>query len=187
MTTSGHVALLRGINVGGRNRVAMSDLRAALEAAGLGPVSTYIASGNVLLHSASAGEQLEQSIEAALEQHLGLRLVVVVRSHSELGDVVAQAPPGFGDRPDTYLCDAVFLKAPLTPDEVLAAVRPREGVDVAWPGDRVVYFQRLAAQRQRSRLSTLVGTTPYELVTIRSWATTTRLLALLDAEAGERP
>lgn len=51
--TTRHVALLRGINVGGRNAVAMADLQEAFEAGGYGAVSTYIRTGNVLFESAA--------------------------------------------------------------------------------------------------------------------------------------
>jgi uncharacterized protein (DUF1697 family) len=176
------VALLRGINVGGRNPVSMTALRAAVEAAGYDEVSTYIQSGNVLFSAAGdlPSTSLEPLLEGDLAASLGLSLVVVVRSHDELRRVVADAPPGFGERPDTFHSDAVFLKHPLTSAEAMGVVRLREGVDAAWAGEGVLYFQRLSARRSRSRMSAIVGTPPYRLMTIRSWATTARLLLLLD-------
>ena len=59
-------------------------------------------------------------------------------------------------------------------------VKLRDGVDRAWPGRGVVYFERLSAQRTKSRMSSIVGTPEYSNMTIRSWNTTTKLLALLD-------
>ncbi|HSK27966.1 MAG TPA: DUF1697 domain-containing protein [Jiangellales bacterium] len=180
MATTRYVALLRGINVGGRNKVAMRDLRAAFEVAGYGSVATYIQSGNVLFSTDAARAGLESDVEAMLEGRLGVPLVVVVRSHLQLSRVVHQAPDGFGTAPDTYYSDVLFLKAPLTSGRAMRVVQLREGVDAAWPGRGVLYFQRLGARRVQSKLSKIVGTPEYQRMTIRSWTTTTRLLALLD-------
>ena len=62
----------------------------------------------------------------------------------------------------------------------MTVVSLREGVDQAWPGAGVVYFQRLSARRTQSRMSGIAGTPEYKLMTIRSWTTTTKLLGLLD-------
>jgi uncharacterized protein (DUF1697 family) len=177
------VALLRGINVGGRNIISMADLRATFEAERYAAVRTYIQSGNVLLESDTPSEELEADIEAMLTRRLGLPLVVVVRSDQALRDVVANAPDGFGAQPDRYHCDAVFLKAPLRSRQAMDAIELRDGVDRAWPGHGVLYFARLSARRAQSRMSRIVGTPEYQLMTVRSWRTTTRLLALIDEHA----
>jgi uncharacterized protein (DUF1697 family) len=181
MPSARYVALLRGINVGGRNPIAMADLRAAFEVHGCGSVSTYIQSGNVLFESSAARASLEDDIERMLEHTFGVPLVVVVRSHRELRKVVDNAPDGFGAAPARYHSDAIFLKAPLRSKQVMRTIRPREGVDEAWPGTGVVYFARVSARRAESRMSRIAATPEYQRMTIRSWATTTKLLALLDA------
>jgi len=58
---------------------------------------------------------------------------------------------------------------------------PRPGVDEVWPGTGVIYSQRLSAQRTKSRLGKIVGTPAYKSMTIRSWATTLKLLELVEA------
>jgi len=174
------VALLRGINVGGRNKVAMSELRSAFEDAGHTDVGTYIQSGNVLFRSSVPRAKLEAEVERMLERHLGYPIVVVVRSQAQLRAVVAKAPKGFGATPKTYHSDAIFLRSPLTPTQVMKMVKLRDGVDRAWPGQGVIYFQRLSAERTKSRMSSIVGTPEYANMTIRNWNTTTKLLALLD-------
>jgi uncharacterized protein (DUF1697 family) len=174
------VALLRGINVGGRNAVSMADLRRTFEEDGHRAVTTYGNSGNVLFESEAPAAGMEARLEAVLEQRFGLPLMVVVRSHRQLRRVVEQAPEGFGTQPDTYHSDAVFLKAPLTSRQVMRVVELREGVDRAWPGTGVVYFARLSARRTASRMGRIVGTPEYQRMTIRSWSTTTKLLDLLD-------
>ena len=177
------VALLRGVNVGGRNVVAMADLRAAFEAEGYAAVRTHIQSGNVLFESDAPGDSLEARLEEMLERRLGVSPVVVVRSRRELRNVVGKAPEGFGEQPARYHCDVVFLKPPLTSAQAMRVVALRDGVDRAWPGTGVIYFARLSERRSQSRMSRIVGTPEYQRMTIRSWATTTRLLDLLDQHA----
>lgn len=180
MASKQYVALLRGVNVGGKRKVPMSALREALERAGYARVRTYIQSGNVLLETDRPAAEIEDHVEATLERAFGFPIVVVVRSHQQFRNVVAKAPEGFGDQPDRHHSDAVFLKAPLTAKQAMGVVELRDGVDEAWPGRGVVYFQRLSAQRTRSRMSKIVATPEYQQMTIRSWATTLKLLALLE-------
>jgi uncharacterized protein (DUF1697 family) len=180
MAMTRYVALLRGINVGGRNPVAMADLRAAFEDHGCGSVCTYIQSGNVLFDSDTPRGGLEDDLEGMLERRFGVPLVVVVRSARQFRNVVRKAPDGFGTEPDRYHSDVVFLMAPLTSRQAMKVVALRDGVDQAWPGTGVVYFARLSAERTKSRMSKIVGTPEYQQMTIRSWSTTTKLLDLLD-------
>ena len=183
MASKRYVALLRGINVGGRNKVPMGELRQAFEDGGYDAVRTYIQSGNVLFESAAARRTLEGAIERVVEERFGVPLVVVVRSRDQLRAVVERAPDGFGAAPATFHSDVLFLKAPLTPRQVLRVVQCREGVDEAWAGSGVVYFARRSALRTKSKMSSIVGTPEYQRMTIRSWATTTTLLGLLDEAA----
>ena len=176
-----YVALLRGINVGGRNPVAMADLRAAFEAEGYDAVSTYIQSGNVLFESDAPSDSLENELEAMLERRFGIPLVVVVRSHRQLRNVVDKAPDGFGAAPDTYHSDVIFLKAPLSSRQAMRVVELRDGRRPGLAGSGVLYFARLSARRTQSRMSRIVGTPEYQQMTIRSWTTTTKLLGLLEA------
>ena len=180
MRTTRYVALLRGINVGGRNPVAMADLREAFDADGYAAVSTYIQSGNVLFESDAARPSLEDDIEAMLERRFGVPLVVVVRSHAQLRNVVERAPDGFGSQPDIHHSDVIFLKVPLSAQQAMRVVELRPDVDQAWPGTGVLYFERVSERRAQSRMSRIVGTPEYQRMTIRSWRTTTKLLSLID-------
>jgi uncharacterized protein (DUF1697 family) len=88
-----HVALLRGINVGGRNRVAMADLREVVLGLGHTEVATYIQSGNVVFTSEEADTaRIAAALERAIAKHLGVRPTVVVLTRAELAQVVADNP-----------------------------------------------------------------------------------------------
>ncbi len=180
MSANRFVALLRGINVGGRNLISMADLRDAFAAEGYSDASTYAQSGNVLFESDSARGFLEEELKAMLKRRLGVELVVVVRSHLQLRNLVTGSPKGFGDKPDLYHSDVIFLKSPLSPNRAMRVVKVREGVDQVWPGTGVLYFARLSSQRTQTKMGSIVGTPEYQLMTIRSWSTTTSLLGLLD-------
>jgi uncharacterized protein (DUF1697 family) len=177
-----YVCLLRGINVGGKNPVPMAALRGCLEEAGFERVRTYIASGNVLLETSRPQKELEDAIEVVLEQAFQVPLTVVVRSEAQMRAVVAKAPKGFGTEPGTYHSDAIFLKAPLTPKGAMKVVQLRDGVDQAWEGTGVLYFQRLSAKRTSSKLNSIMGTPEYRQMTIRNWNTTQKLVAMLDEQ-----
>lgn len=175
-----YVALLRGINVGGKNPVPMAVLRSTLEEAGYDDVRTYIQSGNVVFETDRPAAGLEDDIEAALERQFTTSILVVVRSERQLRNVVDKAPKGFGAEPTKHHSDAVFLKAPLTSRQAMKVVQLRDGVDAAWPGTGVIYFQRLSERRTASKMNKIVGTPEYKRMTIRSWTTTQKLVALLD-------
>jgi uncharacterized protein (DUF1697 family) len=177
-----YLALIRGINVGGKNRVPMAELRSTLEGLGYDRVSTYIASGNALLRSAKSAVAIASEIETALPCHFKLdsELVkVLVLSEDQLRQVVEDKPDGFGDQPGKYHSDAIFLMD-IAPADAMTVFSPREGVDRVWPGKGVVYSERLSAERTKSRLGRIVLSPLYKSMTIRSWSTTTKLLQLLD-------
>lgn len=77
------IALLRGINVSGANRVPMAELRALCAELGWGDVGTYIQSGNVVFRSVGAAAHLEEELEGAIAERFGLRIPVIVRSLPE--------------------------------------------------------------------------------------------------------
>ena len=174
-----YLVLLRGINVGGKNPVPMARLRELLVELGYSDVSTYIASGNAIISSDRPPHVIKREIEEALPRTFQLHseiVSVLVLTDAQLRGVVANKPDGFGDQPETYLSDAIFLIG-IDAKTALKAFDPRPGVDRVWPGRGVIYSRRLAAERTKSRLGKIVGTSQYKSMTIRSWTTT---LALLD-------
>ena len=103
---------------------------------------------------------------------------VAVLSRSELEAVVKVRPKGFGDEPAKYHSDAIFLMG-IDADEAMTVFSPKEGVDTVWPGDGVIYSQRLSAHRTASRLNRIMASPLYKSMTIRSWQTTLALLDLM--------
>jgi len=175
-----HVVLIRGINVGGSNKVPMAALRAALTDAGLGDVRTYIQSGNVVVDAPGrTPEDVGDVVVGALASGFGVETVVVTVTGEALLAAVDDAPAGFGAEPDTYHYDCAFLRPGLDAATAAGAFGVREGVDRLWAGEGVVYVRRLSAQRTRSRMSKVVSSPLYRDMTIRNWRTTTTLAGML--------
>jgi uncharacterized protein (DUF1697 family) len=176
-----YVALLRGINLGARNRIAMSDLRELLGALGFGDVATYVQSGNALF-SAERGDpaKLARTIERRIARDLGLEVPVVIRTRDELAAVVDANPfPDATKHPKKL--NVSFLSG--KPDlGWLSAIDPRQYAPEKFHvGDRVIYlwypngFQGAKLGDAFWRRAAL-GVD----ATIRNWNTVTKLLALAD-------
>lgn len=179
-----YVALLRGINVGGKNIIKMTDLTACFQELGFEQVRTYIQSGNVIFHANEPDRaQLSRRIEAALSQTFDYDATVVLRSQDELRRIVSRAPEGFGSEPDTYRYNVLFLKEPLTASEAIKDIQEKEGVDRAFAGQGVLYFENLISRASSSRLSRITALPLYPFITIRNWNTTTKLLQMMEAAA----
>lgn len=183
-----HVALLRGINLAGRNKVAMADLRALVSELGHADVSTYIQSGNVLFSATGDADAaaLALAMTEAIAAKLGVASPVVVLTRDELAQVVAANP--FPDEPDHRRVHAVALSEPPGPEltaklDAAAAQSAAKGFrDQIQVVDRTLYLHTpegygnsdLAAALMRIVSSPKAGTTG----TARNWATMTKLLAL---------
>jgi uncharacterized protein (DUF1697 family) len=178
---SRYVALLRGINVGGKNLIKMAALKTCFEEQGFTDVVTYIQSGNVLFTAGESGsEKLARRIERALVEVFHCGASVVLRSRRQLQEIVRRAPAGFGGQPAQYRYDVIFLKAPLSAAVALKTVPRNPDVDRVLAGPGALYFSRLISRASQSRLSKLVSLPIYQSMTIRNWNTTTALLRLMD-------
>ena len=176
-----YVALLRGINVGGKNPIKMPALKSCFEALGFDDVVTYIQSGNVVFASRETrAVGFTQRIEATLAETFGYQATVVVRSRPQMRAVVDRAPKGFGAEPATYRYDVIFLKEPLTARVAMKSVPTNPVVDEAYAGTGVLYFSRLIEKAAQSRLNKIISSPIYPIVTIRNWNTTTKLVKMMD-------
>jgi uncharacterized protein (DUF1697 family) len=172
-----HILLLRGINVGRRNRIAMRVLREALADAGLDDVRTYLQSGNVVLASPASAKEVVGRVQHVIAKEFGLDIAVVTRTRAQLAKVVALNPLGkVAKNPKRY--QVSFLEAKPSRDVV------RRVEDAAAPTERVVVHGReIYAWHPdtiaRSRLwALLAGNQLGVTATARNWTTVTSLLSL---------
>lgn len=172
-----YVLLIRGINVGGKNKVSMPDLKLHLEETGYDSVETYINSGNIVVKSNKKPSAIKSEIESQLPNWFKLDselIRVLILSASELIEIVKLRPHGFGDEPEKYHSDVIFLMD-IDTNEAFSIFEPREGVDSVWKGNSVIYSQRLSSQRTKSRLNKIMSSPLYKSMTIRNWNTTMKL------------
>ena len=173
--SEGWVALLRGINLGSRNRVPMAGLRELFEEAGCDSVRTYIASGNVLFtHAPTDRASLAQRLEQAVEERFRVPTSVVLRTFAEMARVAGSHP--FGE--DSSKTHVAFL-AEQPPADML---RGLNGLDVS--PDRFEIsgsdvFLHYPNGVQGSRLTgALLERQLGVAATIRNWKTVARLAQL---------
>jgi uncharacterized protein (DUF1697 family) len=168
------IALLRGVNLGARNKVPMAELRALLEEAGYKNVSTYIASGNVLLDGPRGARALAKALEQLIADSFGVKTIAILRTPRALAATVAKHP--FDDTSETHVA---FLAARPRAANVsrLEAVDPAAavvlGTDLYLRLPRGVHGSRLSIARVESLLGVQA--------TLRNWRT---VVALADRAAG---
>ena len=166
------VVLLRAVNLGARNRIAMPAFREVLEGVGCTDVATYLQSGNAVVTSRRAPASLRTAVAGALQEELDLSVGVLVRSAAELDAVVDGNP---FDVDDPKLLHAVFLES-AAPDLSGVDVAP----DAVATGDRVVYV-RYATSSQDSRAAKALSAKAFAGSTARNWRTVLALQELAQA------
>ncbi|WP_019877031.1 DUF1697 domain-containing protein [Sporichthya polymorpha] len=180
-----YALLFRGVNVGGRTRFPMSDLRAALEGAGFSDVSTYLQSGNAVVSAAgrTTAVKVAERAREAIAAHLPWTPEFLVRSGKELAAVVAGNPwPEAVAEPK--LLNVAYASAAPDPK---AALDPATWAPDEWMfGERCVYLHYVASSPGRSRLAEVVcreafRSDPDAVVTVRNWNT---VVALAELTAG---
>jgi uncharacterized protein (DUF1697 family) len=174
-----HVVLLRGVNLAGRNRVSMPELRALLEDGGYADVRTYLQSGNAVLSSDAPPDDVARACRRLIERGLGLDLAVLVRTRTELARVVRRDPLGeVAVEPKRY--QVTFLEAALAPDALAKLEAAVSGGERLVAHGRELYAWHPAGVG-RSKLATLLaGKSLGVAATARNWTTVTSLLALAD-------
>jgi uncharacterized protein (DUF1697 family) len=173
-----HIALLRGINVGGHKKVPMAALREALGAAGFEDVKTYVQSGNVAL-TASEGSpaKVGRKVAKAIEDAFGFDVAVVMRTRDEIAALVDDDPLGDVATNPTYRI-VVFLADKLDRDR-LADVDPEEFAPEAFAlRDREIVMWAPDGQRDSKLVKALTEKRTGVVGTARNWRTVEKLLDL---------
>lgn len=170
------IALLRGVNVGGKNQISMPALKAAFEAARFSQVSTYINSGNVIFSSEEADAALlGRRCRDLILDRFGLDIAVAVLSVRDLREALEKAPDWWGSDPKAKH-NAIFVIAPARTEEVLAAVGPaKENYERVAAHGQVIFWSAPIETFSKTRWSKIVSHAAYSQVTIRNAATARKL------------
>lgn len=177
-----YVALLRGVNVGGKSLVKMADLKTAVEAAGFTGVSTYINSGNVLFSSDETDKlKLAKAITKIIDTTFGLDVRTVIFSVDDIATVVKQMPKGWGSDPE-WKYNTLFLIPPYDIDEITAEIGElKPEIEILEKGEGVLYQGLEFKKYGRTRTGKLASMQCYQQMTIRNYNTTMKLHALLQS------
>ncbi len=175
-----YVALLRGVNVGGNNKLPMKDLADMFVATGCGDVRTFIQSGNVMFRAdAGAAEQLAGLITAKIAERFGFRTPIVLRTSEQMRDVVVSNPFLTQGAPEDWLHVMFLADRPnqlrvdaLDPNRSPTGAFVVRGPDVYLQLPRGVAEGKLTNAYFDSKLATVS--------TVRNWRTVTKLLGLME-------
>ncbi len=179
MSATTSVVMLRGINIGPHNRIAMPDLRAALKDGGFGDVRTYVQSGNVVLSSRQPPAELEQSVQSLIAERFGLSIAVVVRTREELAEVVARDPFA-GEQFTEKLYQVTFL-AEHPPAELVSRLAGLAVGEERFVASGREWYTYHPAGVARSKLAAgLSAKRQGVTATARNWITVRTLLAMTD-------
>jgi uncharacterized protein (DUF1697 family) len=175
-----YVALLRGINVGGKTLIKMADLRACIEQLGFDDVSTYIASGNVLFATDGDPNRLADTIEHAIEERFELPVKVVVLDRAAYGRVVKAIPKAWiGD--DALRANVAFVRPGTDAKTVVGELDPDPAIEEVKAVKGAILWATRRDALNRSTLRKLIAGAAYKELTVRNLNTTLKLQELLGA------
>lgn len=174
-----YVALLRGINIGGRNKVDMKKLKNVFEEAGMSSVVTYINSGNIVFGARDYSKgQLAPILEEAIHRHFGLEIRTLIYSSEEFREIEQAIPENWSNGAEMK-SDVLFLWKDVDKETVLDHLTIKAGIDrvsyvpgaILWSVDR--------SDVTKSGLMKIVGSALYRRVTVRNVNTVRKIAALL--------
>jgi uncharacterized protein (DUF1697 family) len=173
-----YVALLRGINVGGRTKVGMADLRQVFVGLGHAEVSTYLQSGNVLFKSRDRSpSRLAEAIERRIAQDLGMTVTVLLRTGDDLAQVVANNP-FLGRETDFAKLHVTFLADAPERDRAARLETPGDGPDEFALVGREIYLLCPNGYGKTKLNNTYLERRLGVAATTRNWNTVTKLCEL---------
>jgi len=179
MSAGVFVALLRGVNVGGNNIISMSSLKTSFEKMGFAGVSTYINSGNILFKTKDRdARKLETKIEAMLSKDHKLGCKVVVRSFSEMANLVENLPKNWDGDPQ-WKYNVMFLRHSIDSEIVLdrLALKPEIEKVVYYPG--TLLWSARINDLNRTLMHKLSSHKMFQDMTVRNTNTTRKLYELM--------
>jgi len=174
-----YIALLRGINVGGNNKVSMAQLKVCFESLGFDAVTTYINSGNVIFESTQKNiVTLTEQCEGIIEKTFGFKVVCSVILAKDLHDAMAHAPKWWGVDAEASN-NAMFVIAPATPQQIMEQVgEPKHEYEKVASHGPVIFWTAPRHTFSRTQYSKIVAIPAYQSITIRNANTARKLVEL---------
>ncbi|HHY74489.1 MAG TPA: DUF1697 domain-containing protein [Bacillus bacterium] len=174
-----YIALLRGINVGGKNKISMNDLKTCFVKAGFKNTMTYINSGNVIFDSEEENTlKLAKKCEEIIEKEFGFPISLALIDVNTLKEALEHAPTWWGTDPNSKH-NTIFVIQPTTSKEVIEDVGElRPEYEQVYAFKDIIFWSAPLKTFSRTRWSKVVGKKSYQNITIRNANTTKKLLEL---------
>jgi uncharacterized protein (DUF1697 family) len=182
-----YVALLRGINVGGKNKVDMGKLKGTFEESGMSDVATYINSGNVVFRdNRRKSPKIMSVLEESIAADTGLQIKVLVRDLPAMRKVI-KALPATWTNDATMRCDIMFLWEGFDRKDILTELKIKPEIEdvVYTPGAVIWRIDR--SNVTKSRLFKVIGTDLYKGMTIRNSNTVRKLAEMMESADKSSP
>ncbi|WP_079505043.1 DUF1697 domain-containing protein [Mesobacillus jeotgali] len=176
-----YIALLRGINVGGKNKIDMKLLKQAFEQVGMNDVITYINTGNVIFsyHELSKAE-LSGVLEKVIHDVFGMQIKVVVRSVDDVSRVINAIPDSWKNDNDMK-SDVMFLWDEIDDESVLGNLVIKTNIDTVKYVPGAIIWSVDKKNLTKSGMSKIIGSKIYKQVTVRNVNTTRKIYELMQA------
>jgi uncharacterized protein (DUF1697 family) len=174
-----YIAFLRGINVGGKNKVSMAELKTIFQNNDLYNVTTYINSGNIIFESKiTDAEKLKKDCESLIDNKLNLKVPVTIVSAEELSAALKNAP-SWWNTDENSKHNAIIVIPPVTVKEVfeeVGSIKP-EYEKVGYY-NKIIFWSAPIKTFSRTRWSKIVGSSVYDSITIRNANTINKLVQI---------
>jgi uncharacterized protein (DUF1697 family) len=174
-----YVALLRGINVGGKNKVDMKELKETFEGIALEEVSTYINSGNVIFTDRKYDPiELQSIIQEAIVKDFQMEISVMIRSLEDF-EVMMQIVPDSWTNDKNRKCDVLFLGEEIDNETILEKLTIKPGIDTVRYVPGAVLWSTERNNVTKSGLMKIIGTKIYKKMTVRNVNTTRKIFEIM--------
>ncbi len=176
-----YAALLRGINVGGHKKIAMTELREVLGRLGYQDAATYLQSGNaVFTCPQQPARKLSLAIEEAIAAEFGKDVRVMIRTGTELAGVLSRSPlPGAPENPSRFF--VAFLSAAPDPERVGRIEAESFGADKVWVSGSEAFLWCPAGAAETVLTNSMIEKRLGVAATSRNWNTVSKLASLTSA------
>ena len=176
-----YIALLRGINVSGKNKIAMSELKEGFAELGLEEVSTHLNSGNVIFSSAADDVNiLSEKIESMIKDRFGLEIPVFLILQEELNEILQNAPDWWGDENKEIYDNLIFMIPPLSYEEFYNEIgSPKAEYEKVYPYKNAIFWSFSRKDYQKTNWwSKTASSKVSDKITIRTAGTVRKIVGM---------
>ncbi|KOP68152.1 hypothetical protein AMS62_25050 [Bacillus sp. FJAT-18019] len=174
-----YVALLRGINVGGNNKIDMKQLKKSFEQVGMNNVVTYINSGNIVFtcHTGTKAE-ISRILELSIQENFGLQIKVLVLNFDDMKTIMSVLPETWTN--DAKMkCDVLFLWDEINNETVLDSLAIKPDIDTVIYVSGAIIWSVDKQNLTRSGMTKIIGSNIYRKITARNVNTTRKIYDLM--------